>query len=261
MEEIILGNNLLMSGNILNATARNSNLVNYTYSATLTEPPGADQVRFNAAHPYTGVTKIWMRNVSTDGQDVFLGLMIVAVGSTILVQDKNDHTQYARFTTVGEPIDKIIYVEFPVVWKANGSAIGGGQLVLVQNSGGPSSHSGTIGIVIDGAGSPITTGIKGFFEVGIACVINAVTLLSTDPAATPGSIVVDIWKAAFASYPPTVANTITASAKPTLSSVNKSKDTTLTGWTKTIAAGDILAFKVDSASTVTKISLTLTIQI
>jgi hypothetical protein len=119
---------------------------------------------------------------------------------------------------------------------------------------------GAVGIVIDGGGSVITTGVKGFLRVPFTCTITGVTLLSTDAAATVGSIVVDIWKDSFANYPPTVADTITASAKPTLSSANKSENTTLTGWATTIAAGDVLGFKVDSATTVTRVALMLTVQ-
>ena len=122
-------------------------------------------------------------------------------------------------------------------------------------------HGGTLGIVFDGGGSVIVPGIKGFFEVGVACRITAVTLLSTDAAVTAGSIVVDLWKAPYGSYPPTVGNSITASAKPTLASASQSRDTTLTGWTTLIQAGDILAFVVESATTVTKVNLTLTVQL
>ena len=72
-----------------------------------------------------------------------------------------------------------------------------------------------------------------------------------------GSAVIDVWKDAYANYPPTVADTITASAKPTVSSATKSQDSTLTGWTTSIAAGDILKFNLDSVTTATKIVLTL----
>jgi len=119
---------------------------------------------------------------------------------------------------------------------------------------------GAVGIVIDGGGSVITTGVKGFVEVPFACTITAVTLLSTDAAATSGSIVVDIWKDTYANYPPVVGDSITASAKPTLSSAIKSRDTTLTGWTTAIAAGEVLGFSVTSATTVTKVALSLTVQ-
>jgi hypothetical protein len=119
---------------------------------------------------------------------------------------------------------------------------------------------GAVGILIDGGGSVITTGVKGFLRVPFACTITGMTLLSTDAAATAGSIVVDIWKDSFANYPPTVADTITASAKPTLTSANKSEDVTLTGWTTAIGAGDVLGFNVDSVATVTRCALTLTVQ-
>jgi hypothetical protein len=119
---------------------------------------------------------------------------------------------------------------------------------------------GAVGLIIDGGGSAITTGVKAFVEVPFAGTITAVTVLSTDAAVTSGSIVIDLWKDTYANYPPTVADTITASAKPTLASATKSRDTTLTGWTTAIAAGDILGFKVDSASTVTKVLISLTVQ-
>lgn len=111
------------------------------------------------------------------------------------------------------------------------------------------------GIVVDGNGSAITTGVKGFVRIPVACTISKVTVLSIDAAATAGSIVFDVWKDTYANYPPTVADTITASAKPTLSSANKAEDATLTGWTKSVSAGDVIGFNVDSASTVTKVLL------
>lgn len=111
-----------------------------------------------------------------------------------------------------------------------------------------------IEVIIDGEGSPITTGIKVFaIRVPYACTIVAARLFADQV----GSIVVDIWKDTYANYPPTVADTITASAKPTLSSADKSENTTLTGWTTSITAGDILRFNVDSVATVTWINLQL----
>lgn len=113
----------------------------------------------------------------------------------------------------------------------------------------------TFGIVIDGGGSAITTGVKGFVRIPEACTITKNTMLSVDAAATAGSIVIDVWKDSYANYPPTVADTITAAAKPTLSAAAKSEDSTLTGWTTSVSAGDVIGFKVDSAATVTKVLL------
>jgi hypothetical protein len=111
-----------------------------------------------------------------------------------------------------------------------------------------------IAIVIDGGGSAITTGVKLDVEIPFACTITAARLFADQS----GSIVIDVWKDSYANFPPTVADTITASAKPTLSTAAKSQDTTLTGWTTAVAAGDILRFNVDSATTVTRVTLSLT---
>ena len=115
----------------------------------------------------------------------------------------------------------------------------------------------TIGFTVDGAGSTITTGTKGFIYVPYSGTITGVTLLSTDAAVTSCSIVVDIWNAALASYPPTVANTITASDLPTLSSATNSQDTTLTGWTTAITAGAVLGFHVNSVTSCLRVTLVL----
>lgn len=125
------------------------------------------------------------------------------------------------------------------------------------------SGSAVYGLVIDGGGSVITTGVKGYIMIPKASTITKWTLLSIDGAgpATAGSIQIDIWKIAYGSYPPTVANTITASAKPTLSSANKNQSSTLTGWTTAIAANDTLGFNVDSATAVTKVILELEVSI
>ena len=114
-----------------------------------------------------------------------------------------------------------------------------------------------ISFIIDGGGSAISTGQKGHLEIPFKCQIERATVLADQS----GSIVIDIWKDTYANFPPTDADSIVASAPPTLSSAQKSQDATLTDWTKTIAAGDCLAFNVDSASTVTRVLLSLYVTI
>jgi hypothetical protein len=114
--------------------------------------------------------------------------------------------------------------------------------------------------IIDGAGSVITTGLKDYVRVPVAGTFKKWTILSIDSAgpATAGAIVLDVWKDTFANYPPTVADTITAAAKPTVAaSANKAESSTLTGWTTTFLAGDAFAVNVDSVSTFTKVALYL----
>lgn len=114
-------------------------------------------------------------------------------------------------------------------------------------------------VVIDGGGSALTTGIKAYVSCPFTGTITGARLLSSDDVVTSGSIVIDVWKDTYANYPPTVADTITASAKPTLSSATKSDDTTLTGWTTSVTAGDVFGFKVDSITSVKRVTLQLTI--
>lgn len=117
---------------------------------------------------------------------------------------------------------------------------------------------GAISVVIDGGGSALTTGLKGYLEVPIDITLTRATLLADQS----GSVVVDIFKCTYAQFDassthPVVGDKITASAPPTISTATKSQDSTLSGWTTAIAAGSILAFNINSATTVTRVTLSL----
>ncbi len=114
----------------------------------------------------------------------------------------------------------------------------------------------SITLIIDGGGAAISTGQKGHLEIPFACEIEQVTLLADQS----GSIVIDIWKDSYANFPPTDADSITSATPPTIAAAQKSQDSTLTSWIKTISAGDILAFNVDSAATITRITISLKIK-
>lgn len=112
---------------------------------------------------------------------------------------------------------------------------------------------GGFGVIIDGGGGVITTGIKMDIEIPYDCEITEVTAL----ADASGSIVVDIWNDTYGNYPPTDADSITASAPVTISAATKSQDSTLTGWDKSLTKGDVLRFNVDSISTIKRLGLFL----
>lgn len=95
---------------------------------------------------------------------------------------------------------------------------------------------------IDGGGGAVTTGLKGGLEVPAKCDIDRATLLLDQASTTT----IDIWKDTYANFPPTVADTITAAAKPSTAAADKDQDSTLTGWTTAITAGDVLFFNVDA---------------
>lgn len=111
-----------------------------------------------------------------------------------------------------------------------------------------------IEMTVDGDGVVPGTGVCGDLYVPFACTITAAVLQST----ISGSVAVDVWAAPFViNTPPTVANSIVASAPPTLSTAQSSIDTTLTGWTTAIAAGTALRFNINSIGTVTRFTLSL----
>ena len=115
------------------------------------------------------------------------------------------------------------------------------------------ARTASIVAVLDDGGGVLSTGIKVRMPIDFACTITAVTMVADQT----GSAVVDIWKDTYANYPPTDADSITASATPTISSAIKSQDTTLTGWTTSVAAGDTLIWNVDSCTTITQICVSL----
>jgi hypothetical protein len=108
----------------------------------------------------------------------------------------------------------------------------------------------------DNNGTVLPTGIMGDSQVPFACTITGVTVLGDQT----GSAVVDIWKDTYANYPPTNSDSITASATPTLSSTTKYTDTTLTGWTTSISAGDTLRFNLDSVTSFTRLTVILSVK-
>ena len=118
---------------------------------------------------------------------------------------------------------------------------------------GSSILEAAIPFVIDGGGSEITAGIKGDVEIPFDCTIKSSRMFADQS----GSIVVDIWKDTFANFAPTDADSITASAVPTITTAIKSEDTTLTGWTTTLSKGDILRWNVDSVTSIQRVTMSL----
>ena len=110
-----------------------------------------------------------------------------------------------------------------------------------------------IEVIIGNGIDAITAAVAGDLEVPFACTVLEWRLVADQS----GSIVVDVWKDTYANFPPTVADTITGSEKPTLSSQQKNQDTNLTTWTTALSEGDWLRYNVDSAASVTRVTLSL----
>ena len=132
------------------------------------------------------------------------------------------------------------------VRKGTGTA---GQYIMAGGSGSDISYSYDPKSLSFGAGNGdaiILTGVvvgqyiraqANYTIVGYWLAETSVTPIST-------TTVCDILKKS--SYYPAASDSICASAKPTLTAATNVYSTTLTGWTTTISAGDILGFEVES---------------
>lgn len=124
----------------------------------------------------------------------------------------------------------------------------------VSGYSGTSGYSGgaataSITFIIDGAGSTITTGIKGDIEVPFACTITAARLAADQS----GSIAVGLWKDTYANYPPTGADLQDTFS---ITTATKSEET---GLSIAVTAGDFLRFNVDSCTTIQRCTVSLTV--
>lgn len=122
----------------------------------------------------------------------------------------------------------------------------------------PAANLYPVMLVVGDGVNDITTGIKGYAEVEVAGTVTAWTVLSTDPAATAGLIEFGVFLDPIASYPPTTS--ITGGNNPGLSSsppTNYEQDYTLSGWSPTVAAGDVFGFSVISNTGITRAALVL----
>lgn len=155
----------------------------------------------------------------------------------------------AQVTTLGTPASGGFYFY----------ARDDGTLRSKNDAGVEINHSqaarwGIIPWVFDNGASALTTGAKkAYVTVPYDCTITGWRIFC-DPS---GSIQFDIWKDTYANHPPTVADTITASAKPSVTTATKNESTTLTGWTTALTKGQVLEVNIDSVTSVTKARLEL----
>lgn len=123
------------------------------------------------------------------------------------------------------------------------------------------SVTSALEFVIDGGGSALLINtLSPYLIVPTSCTLTGVKLL----ADVSGSITVDVWTCTYANFNPgthpVVADSITASAVPAIASTYKYSDTTLTGWTTTIPAGNIIVCNVKVAATsITRVTVALTL--
>ena len=130
---------------------------------------------------------------------------------------------------------------------------GTGTLTATATPSAPLTE--TLGTTVDGSGGTVTVGLKGYIKVPYACTITGWTVIST--TATPNqAIQFDIWRNAGALPTSAAANSLIGAGgtKPQLSAIPAGQQlrnsVNLNNWSTSLAAGDYLAFRVDSAAIV-----------
>lgn len=104
-----------------------------------------------------------------------------------------------------------------------------------------------------GESSTLTTGLVGWLPVPFDGQLTEGWLLLD----ATGSIDVDVWLQTITSHPATNGDSITGGSELTISGGDSYRNTTLTAWSTTITAGDILYFNIDSSSTATQVTIGL----
>lgn len=106
----------------------------------------------------------------------------------------------------------------------------------------------------DGGASVIVPTITRFFYLPFAATITGYSLL----ADVSGSVTIDVWKEPYASFPPTVANSITGGSPMTLTSAQSSVQDIPISWTTAqIDAGDCLAFSLTACASIKSLTASL----
>lgn len=106
------------------------------------------------------------------------------------------------------------------------------------------------GVVFDGLGVALTAGKTVYTTISYACTISAWNM-----TVDAGTATVDIWKVATGTAVPTVTNTIVASAAPAVSTGTALHSTTLTGWTTSVTANDVIGLNLKTVATAKLVNL------
>jgi hypothetical protein len=119
------------------------------------------------------------------------------------------------------------------------------------------SRTSAIFYTIDGGGAIISPGLKGQVNIPVSCTVTG-WVLTSDVA---GDAVVDVLRSTYGAFPTT--SSITGSDTPTLvTTTQKNENLAISAWGSTaLLAGDQLQFNVVSATSVTRLNLTLVLSI
>ena len=115
-------------------------------------------------------------------------------------------------------------------------------------------------ILDGGSGAALTTGLKIWQEIPFPCSIEKIKV----EADQSGSMVLNLYRLSeaerIAGVTASSSYSICAQSQPTLTSVQRITDTTLSGWDTYLRAEDWLYVNIDSVSSISKAAVSLTLR-
>lgn len=178
---------------------------------------------------------------------------IIGVGATGAWFGLDAHIAYWTLDDPSRPSGGWDYYAPLKGWQAVSQANNG--LYEYNGSAWVGARTSAFFFQVDGGGSAITTGAKGQWNVPVSCTITG-WVLTADQS---GSCVIDVLRSTYAGFPTTAS--IASTDKPTLSSAQKNENLAVSVWTTALSAGDQLQINVNSATTVTRVNLTILVTI
>lgn len=219
-----------------------------------------------------------------DQDPAWVAVDTVAVTSVVGTTDEIDVVTTSGVATVSMDAAYVGQTSITTLGTV-GTGVWHGTAIAVAYGGVPSTSGVTSGYVLTNAsgtptweasagGATNTEVVKGTFTSSTALIASASQdVYATCPVAGTiegvriftvggaGSCEVGVSKVAYASYPPVWStNSICASDIPTISAGISYNDTTLTGWTTSVSAGDVIGFHLVSSSNFTSVQIQLWIQ-
>lgn len=236
---------------------------NYTNS----QPNILVRTNANLKHVYvTGKISVTPQNLSGTSIDVSAGALFskaLTANTTFTFANATDGSRWSVILTNGASWT----VTWPTVTWYNGFTpvmdTGAGavnRFDFEQESGvvfgtwtGNTLIPGAIGVTSDGAGSTLSSGVKGYVTMPYAGYITgfSITAEGSSPSCT-----FDVWRTNGVTTLPTVSSTIMGT-KPSLGSGNSVRSTAVSTWSTNFVAGDVFGFNLDSLTNATRITFIL----
>lgn len=113
----------------------------------------------------------------------------------------------------------------------------------------------TVNYIVDSGSIAMLAGNKGSLTIDVSGVLESLSIFSDQQ----GDLTLDIKKSNYTDYP--TFTSIVGGVYPTFSNAQKVRDDNLSGWDKTIVAGDILTFDVIAVNNINRFLISLKLKL